>query len=61
MILTVQVLTSLFVLFSLSLVVAVPVSLAIPGRWEVDKSNFYKSTTLWITLVFFNCVFLIIS
>ncbi|CAM9091596.1 unnamed protein product [Discosporangium mesarthrocarpum] len=51
MILVIQVLTGLFVLLSLSLIVTVPVSLAIPGQWELRKTDIYKSTTLWSTLI----------
>ena len=52
MLIVVEFLTTLFVLLSLSLVVTVPVALAIPGQWEISKDSIFKSTTLWTTFVF---------
>jgi photosystem II core protein PsbZ len=48
----IEFLTLLLVLLSLSLVVTVPVALAIPGQWEISKDNFYKSAKLWTTFIF---------
>jgi photosystem II core protein PsbZ len=52
MLFVIQILTGLFVLLSLSLVVTVPVALAIPGQWETSKDNIFRSATLWTTFVF---------
>jgi photosystem II core protein PsbZ len=51
MLIVIELLTGLFVLLSLSLVVTVPVALAIPGQWETSKDNFYKTAKLWATFI----------
>jgi|TARA_B110000116_G_scaffold198104_1_gene172865 photosystem II core protein PsbZ len=44
-------LTSLLVLISLGLIVAVPVALATPGEWENSKGTFNKVFQAWVGLV----------
>ena len=44
-------LVALFVLISLALVVAVPVTLATPGEWESSKDNYNTIFQAWILLV----------
>ena len=44
-------LTALLVLISLGLVVTVPVALATPGEWEIQKDNLTKGFQAWVALV----------
>ena len=51
MLVVVQILTALFVIFSLGLIITVPVALATPGQWETSKNNIFKSATIWSVFV----------
>ena len=48
----IQLITFLLVIFSLALVVGVPVVLATPGQWETSKSSIYQYILIWGFLVF---------
>ena len=48
----IQLVTFLLVIFSLALVVGVPVVLATPGQWETSKSSVYQYILIWVFLVF---------
>lgn len=52
MLIVIQILTGLFVLFSLGLIITVPVALATPGQWEISKDSIFKYATLWTTFIF---------
>ena len=51
MTLIIQILVGLLVILSFILIITVPVSLATPGEWETNQSNFYNLTKFWGTLV----------
>ena len=44
-------LTALFVLVSLALVVTVPVALATPGEWKIQKINLIKFSNFGLVLL----------
>jgi|TARA_B110000977_G_scaffold198722_1_gene284251 photosystem II PsbZ protein len=48
----IQLITFLLVIFSLALVVGVPVVLATPGQWETSKNSIYQYILIWGFLVF---------
>lgn len=43
--------TALLVLLSINLIVAIPVSLAVPGEWQDSKEIIDKGIQTWIGLV----------
>nr|QCI07074.1 photosystem II protein Z [Haraldiophyllum bonnemaisonii] len=51
MILVVQLLALALVLFSVALVISIPVVIASPGEWEKSKNLIYTGVIIWSSLV----------
>lgn len=51
MVIIIQLLVLALILLSLTLVISIPVILALPGKWEQSKSLIYTGTGVWAGLV----------
>lgn len=44
-------LVAILVVFSLGLIITVPVSLATPNEWQESKSKFNRAFQIWVSLI----------